>query len=781
MKLKLIGILSAILMIVGALIQPASAIQPGPAAPAATADLTVTAVEVSQGMQDLGNNMPVISKRRTIIRGYVQNLPGSNVAGITARAKVYKITNGQAALLGTLKPGKSTITVLGNGGRRTNLNDSFWFYLHKDWAVGQVRIDVEVNHNGAVADSNQGNDLRSATVNFKNANALNLLMMPMHVHGNGGTYYCGPTCEKMYLNVIRYHPISTLKMWYSNDALKPVAHLVDEWYPASTKKDRSKMLDRLAWARTWRNDPASNMYYYGMLHPDHGAFGIGRMDNYVAMGTMNNTISSSSPWSITGGSIMAHELGHNKNLKHVNCNNTEAEGGEVDPNYPWPFPNCRLSTVSASGYYGLDVYYDVFGLAAPTVISNDPAMATPQRGFPMMGYQNPGYISPWEYCKLMPKYGVPCAWPPNAADQADQAISAPATDPLAASAPIPAAAQPAVNALRSADDFAMISGIIDDTDGTVELNPFYVRTVVTPGLLQETIERRIAEASSAPAASHQHADGSLHQHAAAVNDWKIAVLDAAGTTFYSHTVAFGETAHDGAAITAITDLIPLPAGSKTIRITRNGMTMAQRTRTANAPIVELDEPAAGALEAGDVLTWQARDLDGDPLVHTVLYSPDGGQAWYPLELDTPTTALTLTEEMLRSVPGGSSVQLKVVTSDGLNSGEDTTTGALTAANNAPAATITSPEPAMRATPGEPVVLGAETTDWEDGEVAEASIAWASDRDGPLGTGSEIVTDSLSTGKHTITLTVTDSGGAQATATVEINVTSPYVYLPMIQR
>ena len=41
---------------------------------------------------------------------------------ITARAKVYKITNGQASLVGTLKPGKSTITVLGNGGRRTNLN-----------------------------------------------------------------------------------------------------------------------------------------------------------------------------------------------------------------------------------------------------------------------------------------------------------------------------------------------------------------------------------------------------------------------------------------------------------------------------------------------------------------------------------------------------------------------------------------------------------------------------------------------------------------------------------
>jgi len=773
-KLKIFGLLAVVFLVVTGLIQPTSAALNSPSA---TPDLTVTAVEVSQGIQDLGNNMPVISKRRTIIRGYVQNLPGQNVAGITARAKVYRINNGQETLLGTLKPGKSTITVLGNGGLRSKINDSFWFYLHKDWTVGQVRIEVEVNHNNAVSDSNQANDVRSATVNFKNANALNLLMMPLHIHNNGGTYFCGPACEKILLNVIRFHPISTLKAWAAEDSIAPAAHgFGDDWYPASTKKDRSKILDRLAWARGWRIDPVSNLHYYGMLHPNHGTFGIGRMDNYVAMGTMNNTVGSNSPWNIIGGTIMAHELGHNKNLKHVNCNNTEAEGGEVDPNYPWPYPNCKLSTVSASGYYGLDVYYSAFGLPAPTVISNDPAIALPQRGFPMMGYQNPGYISPWEYCKLMPKYGVPCSWPPNAADQADQAAAMPATDVLAADTPVPASARPAVEALRSADDFAMISGVIDDTDGTVELNPFYVRTVVTPGLLRETI----AEAEGQPA-SHRHADGSLHQHAGAANDWKIAVVDAAGTTVYSQTVAFGETAHDGAAITAITDLIPLPTGSKTIRITRNGMIMAQRTRSANAPIVELDEPAAGALEAGDVLTWEARDLDGDPLMHTVLYSPDSGQAWYPLALDTPTTALTLTEEMLRSVPGGAAVQLKVVTSDGLNTGEDTTTSTLTAANHAPTAIIASPMPAFRAAPGDPVVLSAQATDWEDSEIAEASFSWTSDRDGLLGAGSELVIDSMSAGKHTITLTVTDSGGAHATATVEITIASPYVYIPLIQR
>lgn len=778
MKLKAIATLLGVCVMLLALVLPPQATTT--AAPL-VADLQVTGIEVSQGVQDMNNSMPLITKRRTIIRVYAKNNAGINVSGIRARIKVYQMAGSQATLIGTLNAKNHPLTVIAGGGQRSRLNDSFWFELPMNWRTGTIRIDAEVNYDNAVSDTNQGNDTRSETVKFNVAKSIDLLMVPLHVHGNGGTYTCQSACEQMIRNVLRYHPTNELNAWARKDSIAPIGHAFgNDWYPNSVEKDKSRILDRLVWARAWMDDPTNNTYYYGMLNAQWGNFGIARRPGHVAMGTMNNTPGDVTKWYVTGGAIMAHELGHNKGLKHVSCTGTESSGGEVDGSYPWPFPNCKLATTSTSGYYGLDVYYQYFGLSAPTVITNDPASARPALGFPMMGYKSPNYVSPWEYCKLMPTYGVPCSWPPSA-NRAEAAVAELPSAPAAALETVPAAARPAVDALRSADDFLMIAGVIDDSTGAVELNPFYLRTVVTPGLLQETIERRIEESASAPSTTHQHADGSNHVHTAAVNDWRIAIIDAAGSTVYSQTVAFNDTSHDGAATTGLADLLPLPANSQRLRILRNGVTVAERVRTAAAPTATISEPLNRTLQPGDVLRWSAQDADSAALWSTVLYSPDNGTRWFPLEFDTPTTALTLTSEMLQSIPGGTGGQLKVVVSDGFNTGEDTTTTALILANNLPSATIISPLPEARFNPGELLLLEANATDWEDGSLDDAALAWSSDRDGSLGTGQEIATQSLSAGRHVITLTATDSAGAEVQTSITVIIGLPTVYMPLIQR
>ncbi|GAG44589.1 unnamed protein product, partial [marine sediment metagenome] len=70
-----------------------------------------------------------------------------------------------------------------------------------------------------------------------------------------------------------------------------------------------------------------------------------------------------------------------------------------------------------------------------------------------------------------------------------------------------------------------------------------------------------------------------------------------------------------------------------------------------------------------------------------------------------------------------------------------------------------------------VGLRATATDPEDGQLGGASINWASDLDGPLGTGSPLTVSAadLSESEHVLTAKATDSMGNQGVAEVTIQV------------
>ncbi|MGI9307750.1 MAG: hypothetical protein ACR2P6_00730, partial [Gammaproteobacteria bacterium] len=78
-------------------------------------------------------------------------------------------------------------------------------------------------------------------------------------------------------------------------------------------------------------------------------------------------------------------------------------------------------------------------------------------------------------------------------------------------------------------------------------------------------------------------------------------------------------------------------------------------------------------------------------------------------------------------------------------------------NQRPNLTITAPESGSNAFEGEPVNLTATAADIEDGDIA-ANIAWHSSQDGDLGLSGGSINPVLSLGTHTITASITDSGG-----------------------
>lgn len=90
------------------------------------------------------------------------------------------------------------------------------------------------------------------------------------------------------------------------------------------------------------------------------------------------------------------------------------------------------------------------------------------------------------------------------------------------------------------------------------------------------------------------------------------------------------------------------------------------------------------------------------------------------------------------------------------------------ANTPPVPSISAPADASAFTAGTVITFTGAATDAEDGDVT-TSVTWASDIDGPLGTGGTFSTSTLSEGLHTITATATDSGSLTGSVTITVTI------------
>ena len=82
-------------------------------------------------------------------------------------------------------------------------------------------------------------------------------------------------------------------------------------------------------------------------------------------------------------------------------------------------------------------------------------------------------------------------------------------------------------------------------------------------------------------------------------------------------------------------------------------------------------------------------------------------------------------------------------------------------NDPPTLLVNTPSHASVFDEGDPVLLTGTALDLQDG-VLNSSIEWSDDIDGFLGIGESLTTTSLSAGDHTVTASVTDSGGLTTT-------------------
>jgi len=91
-------------------------------------------------------------------------------------------------------------------------------------------------------------------------------------------------------------------------------------------------------------------------------------------------------------------------------------------------------------------------------------------------------------------------------------------------------------------------------------------------------------------------------------------------------------------------------------------------------------------------------------------------------------------------------------------------------NTPPTAAIGSPASGSTFTQGTAVSFSGSASDAEDGNIS-ASLVWTSSRDGQIGTGASFSTSGLTVGTHTITASVSDSGGLADADTITLTIES----------
>lgn len=212
----------------------------------------------------------------------------------------------------------------------------------------------------------------------------------------------------------------------------------------------------------------------------------------------------------------------------------------------------------------------------------------------------------------------------------------------------------------------------------------------------------------------------------------------------------------------VMEQVPFVAGTTQIQIVAGATVLATRAVSANAPTVAVTAPSGGETvdSAGLTVTWSANDADGDALVATVLYSRDGGASYAPLRLHLTGSSVVIP---LAELGGTTQGKIRVLVSDGVNTGQADSAGFFSVPNQPPAAQIITPDEGATFGYGQIVALTGVATDIEDVTLPDSAFAWYSDLDGLLGAGASLDASLETIGAHTLTLQVTDSSGAVGTA------------------
>jgi hypothetical protein len=229
---------------------PLIAVTPAPTPPNQLADdvgefpdLWIKGIEVTQGIQDLQNRMPLVENRRTYARVYVGVIGQPEWAPTEGALEARR--NGQQ--IGWIWSENGPITARLGAGSRVETDDSLNFRLPAGWLHGEVTLRAFV-YSFSVAtvfekEAEWQNNLAGVSVEFHPANPLTVHLAPLHLHrsfhpddvertydGELNADFIGPggsATMRTVHGLYRFHPLAQVNVDAFTAAVTPIGHGAD--------------------------------------------------------------------------------------------------------------------------------------------------------------------------------------------------------------------------------------------------------------------------------------------------------------------------------------------------------------------------------------------------------------------------------------------------------------------------------------------------------------------------------------------------------------------------
>jgi len=266
-------------------------------------------------------------------------------------------------------------------------------------------------------------------------------------------------------------------------------------------------------------------------------------------------------------------------------------------------------------------------------------------------------------------------------------------------------------------------------------------------------------------------------------DYSLEVQDENGQILFSLPFSATFTNVEGEEVEKVYFHFQIPSQESGTRIVlkHSSQVLFMIEESPNPPLVVLTSPEDGDILSGlETIRWQASDDDGDPLVFTILYSPNDGDGWYPVASAITETEYTVDVGLL---PGGSGGKIQVIATDGFNTVQALSSGTFEVPHPAPTVVINSPADAQSYQENEWIDFSGYANDLYGSSSDNFVYIWSIDgQDVEVGQEASV---RLTEGEYEVMLTAYDDQGSFGQALVTITVvsrpTGTEVYLPILQR
>ncbi|MBC7771147.1 MAG: thrombospondin type 3 repeat-containing protein, partial [Pyrinomonadaceae bacterium] len=690
-------------------------------------DFTWLGLEVTQGIQNIANAVPIVAQKPTFVRGYARSSLGA-YPNVTATLTGVRQSTGAALPGSPLRPNVLTLTVPPDStiteARRRSLNLSYNWDLPASWlAVDDIVLTATINSDASVLESNTSNNAIARTV---------------------PVYHTPPICIKAREIRTERPNLRTTHVAF-RDAIKRFATLfpardvwiypqsgqLEEidcctWYPPfvywdkwEVSDDADEIIVYLITEETFSLNPGAcnsadaPTHRVAMVASDVNTGHLGGYANYVwnVSFVKFSTGSSSAFDGPSGGTTLAQEIAHNYNgafgnrWQHVNCGTPDG----INPNYPY-----ATNTIGPSGgtnYYGYD--------------SISKSVIPPSTARDYMSYCDPNWVSDYTWRGIQNEIGL-----------------SPTGAPLA-----------------GPGDYLYAIGFIDDLGNTAR-----VRQVITipagtipVARLNELLAQQAASNTPNPA-------------------FTLELKNAAGGVIRSLPFDIkplsDEHGNHQSIFTAIIQDDPSTASVNVKRIADGG-SIGGRVASANNPVISaITSPTAGQVITDSLpVSFAASDPDGNVLSYMIQYSNDNGTTWQNIATNTPLTTLTISPiDMLPGAPTATApnvCRIRVIASDGFRTAIRVS-DAFNVPNRGPVATIVEPFNGQRFRAGESLHFRGKGYDPEEGQLAnDFNFIWQITGQSIVN-GSEVhYPDGFPPGTYSVGLTTRDPRNFAGSDTITI--------------